>query len=508
MKIGAGMNIKEYISNYKNHPILFVGTGLSLRYLKKAYTWDALLNTISTELKDNSEYYLDIKSESEDNGKYRYEKVASKLEAEFTKILLDDRNGKFRSVNDQFYEFMKAGVNVSRLKIYISNLLSSTEIREEVVSEIAELKKVGKNVGSIITTNYDKFIESIFDFQPLIGNDILLSNPYGSVYKIHGCISTPAKIIITEDDYQRFEEKFELIRAQLLSLFIHNPIIFLDYSIGDENIKCILKTIFTYVEPNSSDAKRIRDNFLLVEYEKGSDSQETCEHDIDLEGFSTIRINKIKTDDFKTIYQAISDLTLPISAMDVRKVQSIVKEIYAGGQIKVSITEDLDTLNNSDKIIAIGSRKTISYHYQTAAETMSNYFKIIDESNSQLLTLVNKYKIQSQQYFPIFGFSLICDKITNSAALKSQQKDKLQTALEHIPVSCKTEHSSIEQIISDNIITQGNKYNAIFWSILNGKVSIEDTESFLRTNKIENPTIFRKLLCAYDIKKYEPQEFF
>lgn len=38
----------------------------------------------------------------------------------------------------------------------------------------------------------------MFSFNPLIGNDILLSNPYGSVYKIHGCISAPDKIIITE----------------------------------------------------------------------------------------------------------------------------------------------------------------------------------------------------------------------------------------------------------------------------------------------------------------------
>lgn len=41
-------------------------------------------------------------------------------------------------------------------------------------------------------------IEEMFSFNPLIGNDILLSNPYGSVYKIHGCISAPDKIIITE----------------------------------------------------------------------------------------------------------------------------------------------------------------------------------------------------------------------------------------------------------------------------------------------------------------------
>ena len=496
------MNIKEFISNYKNHPILFIGTGISLRYLKSSYTWDALLRKVATDLSGNEEYYLDLKSACEESGKYRYDKIASLLDEKFTKTLVSDREGKFKTVNDKFYELMNSGVNVTRMKIYISELLSSTELKEDMAHEITEFKKVGKNVGSIITTNYDRFVESMLDFQPLIGNDILLSNPYGSVYKIHGCISNAIKIIISDEDYRKFSEKFELIRAQLLSLFIHNPIIFLGYGIGDENIKSILKTIFTYVEPNSIEAKKIRDNFLLVEYEKDSKNQEISEHDIDLEGFSTIRINKIKTDDFKSIYEAISNLTLPISAMDVRKVQSIVKEIYAGGEIKVSITEDLDSLKNVDKVVAIGSHKTIQYQYQTATETMSNYFKIIDESNSQLLELINKYKIQSSQYFPIYGFNLICDKIETAEVLKKQQTAKLTSALEQITDTCKTGHETIDSIVQDANITSTNKTNAILWSLMNDKIAIEDAERYLRDATFENSTAYRKLLCAYDFKKY------
>ncbi|HFO2892784.1 TPA: SIR2 family protein, partial [Escherichia coli] len=148
-------------------------------------------------------------------------------------------------------------------------------------------------IGSIITTNYDQLVENIFEFNPLIGNSILLSNPYGSVYKIHGCVSDPNNIIITGEDYANFDNKYELIRAQLLSIFIHNPIIFIGYSISDKNIKYLLKTIFSYVDLNTELAKRIKDNFLLVEYEKDSMSTEITEHDIDIEGMSIIRINKI-----------------------------------------------------------------------------------------------------------------------------------------------------------------------------------------------------------------------
>lgn len=60
---------------------------------------------------------------------------------------------------------------------------------------------------------------------------------------------------------------------------------------------------------------------MLVEYEENSDNLEVTDHDIDVEGFSTIRINKIKTDNYAEIYSSIAKLQLPVSAMDIRKIK-------------------------------------------------------------------------------------------------------------------------------------------------------------------------------------------
>ncbi len=496
------MNIKEFISKYRNHPVLFIGTGISLRYLNNSYTWDSLLSKISKEIKGNDEFYLDIKSNCYESGKYKYDKIATLLEKEFNECLVNNRDGKFKDINDKFYENMKKGIKLSRFKIYISELFSELQFKDDMEEEISEFKKVRKNISSIITTNYDKLIENIFEFNPLIGNNILLSNPYGALYKIHGCISQPDKIIITEEDYKEFNEKYELIRAQLLSLFIHNPIIFMGYNIGDENIKSILKTIFTYIEPNSEQADKIRSNFLLVEYDKNSLNENISEHDIDLEGFSTIRINKIKTDNYKAIYKALSELQLPISAMDVKKVQSIVKEIYSGGEIKVTITEDPETLKNGDKILAIGSSKTISYQYQSPSELMMNYFKIIDESNFQILTLIDKSRIQSNQWFPICGFSRINSSIGNITKLKKQQIQKLEQFKNDLPAICKSEYKEIDDIKSCSAIAISNKSDAIVWSVLNDNISLSSIEAYLKNYNNKNTTDYRKLLCAYDYKKY------
>ncbi len=274
------MEIKEFVSQYKNHPVLFIGTGFSLRYLQNSFSWDGLLMKIAVDLTGNPEFYYDLKSESIEGDEYRYDILATKLENIFNKKLAEDRNGKFESINDIFYENMSHGKKLSRFKIYLTSILKDSPLKEDLRDEINSLIKTRKNIGSIITTNYDQLIENLFDFSPLIGNNILLSNPYGSVYKIHGCVSDPNNIIITSDDYNNFNDKYELIRAQLLSIFIHNPIIFLGYSISDKNIKYLLQTIFSYVDLNTELAKKIKDNFLLVEYDEGNMSTTISEHDI------------------------------------------------------------------------------------------------------------------------------------------------------------------------------------------------------------------------------------
>ena len=115
------MNISEFISKYNNHPVLFIGTGMSLRYLKNSYTWEELLKKIAYELKQNDEYYLDLKSASEQTGKYCLNKVAALLEKDFNSDLEKYRYGKFKETNDKFYEFMRSGLNISRFKIYTSS---------------------------------------------------------------------------------------------------------------------------------------------------------------------------------------------------------------------------------------------------------------------------------------------------------------------------------------------------------------------------------------------------
>lgn len=499
------MKIKEFISNYKNYPVLFIGSGFSFRYLKETYTWDKLLSKICEDLWGNDERYLDIKAKClNSDGSCSFEKSASKIESLFNEALENDRDGKFKDINDIFYDNMRKGITLSRFKIYVAKLVNCKELKSEskIKKEIKELKLASKKISSIITTNYDRLIEEMLDFKPLVGNDILLSNPYGSVYKIHGCVDDISKIIITEDDYKQFDEKYELIRAQMLSLFIHNPIIFLGYNIGDENIKKVLKTVFSYVSWNTPEADKVRENFLLVEYDKGSTNLEVTDHDIVIDGKS-IRINKLRTDNFFSLYKAIDSINIPVSVMDIRKVETAVKDIRAGGSIKVVITDNLDDLDNSEKILAIGSSESIKYSFMTLSEMIENYFKIIDESNSALVSLINKQTINANQYFPIFGFSSICRDIQKIDELKNRQKKNVKNYLKNHCSQHKNVHRTIKAILEDSSIATSYKTQAIMDSVNKDKIQLNDLEKYLKTKLNNNiSTDTKRLLCLYDLKKY------
>jgi hypothetical protein len=172
------MQIQEFVNNFKNHPVIFIGTGFSLRYLDNSYSWDSLLKKIASDFQHNEEYYLGIKSKCKNKyNSYDFDRVASYIENDFNTYLENNRYGEFEHINDIFFENMRNDINISRFKLYIAELLKNIELKENMLSEITELKKARKNIGSVITTNYDCLIEKLFSFEPLIGNNILLSNP-------------------------------------------------------------------------------------------------------------------------------------------------------------------------------------------------------------------------------------------------------------------------------------------------------------------------------------------
>src|SRR5690606_37198875 len=222
-------------------------------------------------------------------------------------------------------------------------------------------------ISSVITTNYDLFLEEVFGFKPLIGNGILLSNPYGSLYKIHGCINDPEQIVISQEDYEKTQYQHELIRAQLLSLFIHNPVIFLGYGAQDDNVNGILKTVFKYAKYNTDTFQKIKENFLIVEYEKDSQNEIISDYDLKIDE-TPIQIKKLKTDNYFALYKELIEMEYTISVVDIRKVQNVMYETIANAKDhndkavkEVVVIDSKEEINTGDRVLVItyGDKNTV-----------------------------------------------------------------------------------------------------------------------------------------------------
>lgn len=497
------MKVNEFINQYKNYPIIFMGAGMTQRYYKNAFNWDQLLSKLCFDLTADEERYLNLKYDNKND----LPLIASILEREFDETLKKDRNGKFKYINDVFFDRLKNGQpQCSRMKLYLSTIISELRIKDNVKDELDALINAKKNICSIVTTNYDSLVEDVLGFQPLVGNDIIMSNPYGAVYKIHGSVDRPDTIVLTKEDYHSFDLGSELIKAQLISLFIHNPIIFMGYSMNDNDIKSILETIFKYVEPNTELSERIQRNFLLVDYEYGLTNTIVEDYSITLQQNKSIRINKIRTDDFIGIYKAIAGIKLPISVMDIRKVEAVVRKICisdTADSIQVRITDDVDSLENKDTILAIGSEKTIKYEYLSTAEMVKLYFDIMDKKRVGVLSLIDKHNIQASQYFPIFGFITINADIRTANRLKTAQERKLNNYTARIKQSQQKKYSNIGDILSSDSIALTYKTDCIIWNVSNKNIKIEDFENYLRDYKDKTTTNYRKMLCLYDMMMYK-----
>ena len=138
----------------------------------------------------------------------------------------------------------------------------------------------------------------------------------------------------------------------------------------------------------------------------------------------------------------------------------------------------------------------------TEQEMNDNYFKIIEEANVQLLSLIDKLSINSSQYFPMFGFDKINPRIKNSAQLKDNQINNIENTLKNIPDLFKKNHNKIEDIFNDDTIANSNKAKAILWETMNDNISLDDIEEYLRKSDLKT-TDDKRLLCAYDMKRYK-----
>lgn len=315
-------DISQCLSTMEVQPILFVGSGLSQRYFD-APNWEELLSKLAEDcpkIENDFAYYR----QSYDNLRL--------IGQEFAKLY---KEWAWDSGEDTFPDHLYSADSSSDvfIKYYVSEYLkditpsSAEEVEDEYKrKEIELLKEV--QPYAIITTNYDTFLENIFDkHDSVIGQNILRSNftSVGEIFKIHGCVTKPNSIVLTEEDYIDFERKKKYLSSKLLTYFAEHPLFLIGYRPNDPNVQRIFSDIDEILSPEGD----IIDNIYIMQWDEdvSEDEHPKREEMIEVDGSKSVRIKSITYDSMSWVLESISGVNT-IPNVDPKILRSLIARTF------------------------------------------------------------------------------------------------------------------------------------------------------------------------------------
>lgn len=350
------MSIEKVFANFSTTPYLFIGSGLSLRYYGLP-NWNGLLEEFCSRISDNELTYTKLKIETDSN----YPKIGERISEEFNKRWFDDASIKSNSliVKKQVVEELCSPFK-AEVALFIKN---RNTLKKEYDQEIEILTRVLSNhVSGVLTTNYDKLIESIAPKYKVYSSqeELITAQLYGigELYKIHGDVDNPGTMVLTEKDYEQFEKKYKYLAAKLLTIFSEFPIVFLGYSISDNNIRKILQEMAVCYpkEHLASMASRI----VFISYKKDVSFNSYVENRNF--GDCYVPMTVVETNNFLEVYSELEKKKTGFPIYILRKFQQeIYNYVLTGKSSKMCEIGPYDESLSEDAIVfSIGVKNVIN----------------------------------------------------------------------------------------------------------------------------------------------------
>lgn len=242
----------EYINLFReksenNKLIIFVGAGVSCN-VEGMPSWYSLIQKMAQAINYNKCSICRHKEKCSENC-----------------LLFEDYS------TDEFLKIPQYVYNKNK-KIYnriLKENISDAAIDAPLSSAIFDINPV-----HIITTNYDKLIESSSSefckqYQVIISDkDLLLSEKNKYIIKMHGDVSLQDTIVLKEQDYLNYSQNHVLIELFLKSLLTDHTILFLGYSLNDYNIKLIISWLNYMRTQNKALTKKQKVGYIVLDEEK------------------------------------------------------------------------------------------------------------------------------------------------------------------------------------------------------------------------------------------------
>ncbi len=199
------------------------------------------------------------------------------------------------------------------------------------------------------------------EYEVYVGQEDLIFSPLmeiSEIFKIHGSITNPNSLVLTDIDYKLFNEKNQYLAAKLLTTFMEHPIIFLGYSIHDENIRNILQSISVCL--NEEKARNLKDRMIFVERLKEGENEELSTYTISTFASKHIDMTRVKTNNFAEVYNCIKKIKAKYPVKWIKRLRNDVYDLVAkaDGTSKIVVMDMND--NNLDKyevVVGVGIQK-------------------------------------------------------------------------------------------------------------------------------------------------------
>ncbi len=520
--------ILDYLVEQNEFPIIFIGSGISKRYLKGYPSWIELLGSLwkKSKLEGNFYGYLTkIRGElSKENDIPEYIldyevniRVASDIEKNINDLFSNDEIA-IRGINHkQVYEN-----KLSPLKSLICNKFNSYTLLDEMKEEFELFKGMLSKAQIILTTNYDSFIEDSYNkvstvpIETYIGQKGFFQQTTGfaELYKIHGCASDSNSIVITKKDYNKFDKDSVLISAKIISMLLNSPIIFIGYSLKDRNVRTIIKDFTSSL--TNDELLKLEKRLIVIEWQPEEDNIiESLENDPEL----GCRFTTIRTNNYNEIYSKIAKIDQGVSPAEIRRYQHVIKRLIiergkegALESVLLSPSQLKDTEDIAEQkklVVAIGDN-TLIFVMPTLTTYIYNY---ISEKTQQNIDTLLRFIASQQGRIPFVKY--VTEENIENSNLNNREKDKLRKRLKKDADinfqkgSIRQHHtnkSSIDEIKALRL-KEYAEYDTISFNIDN--LQLEDVKKYILekldiTMKKNNQTIesqLRRLILIYDLKK-------
>ena len=103
----------------------------------------------------------------------------------------------------------------------------------------------------VCTTNFDFLLERQYEFTPKTCTPLIdeaqfsvnLNSKSIALLKLHGDLNNPNRLVVTEEDYDRFLERYPVIATFLANLLITRTAVFIGYSLDDPDFRQLWQVV-------------------------------------------------------------------------------------------------------------------------------------------------------------------------------------------------------------------------------------------------------------------------